>query len=57
MARKKDSNIVVTANGRRLDVSRHRVAVGTFPGMNRARTFIDRKKAANKKACRGKGDW
>lgn len=33
---------------------RTKVAVGTYPGQNRARTFTDRKKAANKKACRGR---
>jgi len=27
-------------------------AIGTFPGMNRARTFADRKHLANKYACR-----
>ena len=35
---------------------RTRVAIGTYPGQNRARTFKDRKKDANKKACR-KGNW
>jgi len=29
-------------------------APGVFPGMNRARTFKDRKKHADKKACRGR---
>lgn len=29
-------------------------ACGTFPGMNRARRFTDRKKRANKEACRGR---
>ena len=29
-------------------------AIGTFPGMGRARTFVDRKHRANKYACRGR---
>jgi hypothetical protein len=29
-------------------------AIGTFPGMGRARTFKDRKHHANKYACRGR---
>jgi hypothetical protein len=32
-------------------------AIGTFPGMGRARTFADRKHKANKNACRGKVRW
>ena len=35
-------------------VARPKAAIGTFPGMNRARTFVDRKRKANKNACRGK---
>jgi hypothetical protein len=35
-------------------VARHKPACGTFPGMGRARTFVDRKHKANKNACRGK---
>jgi hypothetical protein len=31
-----------------------KVAVGTYPGQNRARTFKDRKKEARRKACRGR---
>ena len=31
-----------------------KVACGTYPGANRARTFADRKKEARRKACRGK---
>ncbi len=31
--------------------------VGTFPGMGRARKFKDRKREANRKACRGKVRW
>ncbi len=33
---------------------RSKVRVGMFPGMGRARTFADRKKVADKKACRGR---
>lgn len=29
--------------------------VGTYPGANRARTFVDKRHKANKSACRGKG--
>lgn len=29
-------------------------APGTYPGQNRARTFVDRRKKANKGACRGR---
>lgn len=29
-------------------------APGTYPGQNRARVFKDRKKEANRRACRGK---
>ena len=29
-------------------------AIGTYPGQNRARTFVDRKHRANKYACRGR---
>ncbi len=35
-------------------LARPKVACGTYPGQNRARRFVDRKKAANKSACRGK---
>ena len=35
-------------------LARAKPACGTFPGMNRARTFVDRKHKANKNACRGK---
>jgi len=35
-------------------MARPKAAVGTFPGMNRARTFVDRKRKANKNACRGR---
>lgn len=31
-----------------------KVACGTYPGQNRARKFVDRKRRANKSACRGK---
>lgn len=31
-----------------------KVACGTYPGQNRSRKFVDRKKQANKRACRGK---
>jgi len=27
---------------------------GTYPGANRSRKFVDRKRKANKNACRGK---
>ena len=30
-------------------------APGTYPGQNRSRKFINRKKQANKQACRQKG--
>lgn len=29
-------------------------APGTYPGQNRARTFVDRKKKADKNKCRGR---
>lgn len=32
----------------------NKIRVGTFPGMNRSRKFKDRRKEANRKACRGK---
>jgi hypothetical protein len=35
-------------------LARPKPAIGTFPGMNRARTFADRKRKANKSACRGR---
>ena len=35
-------------------VARTKPACGTYPGANRARTFVDRKHKANKSACRGK---
>lgn len=38
----------------KLEIIKAARAVGTFPGMNRARTFADRTKVANKKACRGR---
>ena len=31
-----------------------KVAIGIFPGMNRSRKFKDKKKEANRKACRGR---
>jgi len=34
-------------------LARPRFACGTYPGQNRSRTFVDRKKQANKQACRG----
>ena len=37
--------------------ARTKVPCGTFPGQNRARKFKNRKKDANKKACRGKVKW
>jgi len=37
-------------------LARPKVACGTYPGQNRARRFKDRKKEANRKACR-KGGW
>jgi len=37
-------------------LARPRFAVGTYPGQNRARKFVDRKKAADKRRCRGKVD-
>jgi len=30
-----------------------KVPCGTYPGANRARKFVDRKKEARRKACRG----
>lgn len=38
-------------------VARPKPAIGTYPGQNRARTFVDRKKKANRNACRGKVDY
>ena len=35
-------------------LARPKVATGTYPGQNRARVFVDRKKKANKNKCRGK---
>lgn len=35
-------------------LARTKVAIGTYPGQNRARTFRDRRKEANRKACRGR---
>lgn len=35
-------------------LARPKAACGVFPGMNRSRKFVDRKKKANKNACRGK---
>jgi len=32
-------------------------APGTFPGQNRARRFRDRKKEADRRACRKKVQW
>lgn len=37
-----------------LILMRSKVRIGTFPGMGRARTFADRKKVADKRACRGR---
>lgn len=34
-------------------LARPKAAIGTYPGANRARTFVDRKHKANKSACRG----
>ena len=33
-------------------LARPKFACGMFPGMNRSRKFVDRKKRANKNACR-----
>jgi hypothetical protein len=38
-------------------VARPKAAIGTYPGQNRARRFVDRKRKANKQACRGKVQW
>ena len=38
-------------------VARPKAACGTYPGQNRARTFVDRKRKANKNACRGKVNY
>jgi len=44
-----------TDNKRREQVlARVKVPTGTYPGQNRSRKFVDRKKDANRKACRGK---
>jgi hypothetical protein len=48
------SNTVETRDGRKLNIAALRVRKGTYPGQNRARVFRDRKKEANRKACRGK---
>lgn len=37
-----------------IKLHRRATAPGTYPGQNRARVFRDRKKEANRKACRGK---
>ncbi len=37
-------------------LARPTVAVGTYAGRNRFRKFVDRKRRANKSACR-KGSW
>ncbi len=50
--RRKKAPTVITREEKIL--ARVRVACGTYPGQNRARTFVDRKKKANKNACRGK---
>jgi hypothetical protein len=34
-------------------LARPKPAIGTYPGQNRSRKFVDRKKKANKNACRG----
>ena len=35
-------------------IARMKAHCGTYPGQNRARKFVDRKKRANKNACREK---
>ena len=35
-------------------VARAKPAIGTYPGQNRSRKFVDRKRKANKLACRGR---
>ena len=40
--------------GQRIMANRIKPAIGTFPGQNRARKFRDRKREANRQACRGK---
>jgi hypothetical protein len=37
-------------------LARPKFACGTYPGQNRSRKFVDRKKKANKNACR-KRSW
>ena len=34
--------------------ARTKAPCGTYPGANRSRKFVDRKRKANKNACRGK---
>ena len=41
---------------REATLARGKVRVGTYPGQNRSRKFVDRKKEARRKACRGRVD-
>lgn len=38
-------------------IAQTKVRVGTFPGMGRSRKFKDRKKEANRQACRNKVNY
>lgn len=38
-------------------LARPKAAIGTYPGQNRSRKFVDRKRKANKNACRGRVQW
>lgn len=55
MAKKKKHHVATISRLERI-LARSKAPVGTFPGMNRARTFTDRKKEARRKACRGRID-
>jgi len=48
------SNIIKISKLEKIKAARTANAPGIFPGMNRARVFKDRKKHANKNACRGR---
>ena len=44
----------ITITRKEVILNRTNKAIGTYPGQNRSRKFVNRKKQANKKACRGR---
>ena len=57
MARKPKKPQLPKTREARILAALPKFSCGTYPGQNRSLKFVDRKKRANKNACRGKSGW